>query len=363
MHFNTFREGFTQEKPINAPKRAFSSMSINMFRKGFTLIELLVVIAIIAILIGLLLPAVQKVREASNRATCSNNMKQIGLAIHNFAGSFNALPGSLSNPEWTTTTNPGPASQLTTARRSVFVMLLPYLEQQQLYLKCAEYGGSVTTTRGDDYNAWEQKMTGTPNNSPRSAKVKLFICPSDATINSSGFPVTNGDWAAASYAPNAKVFGEVNTKTTYVFGWGGGYEMSSPYSLGSIPDGTSNVIGFAEHVGACKNTSAGGGVNNTKSPMDVGNYGLLWMHPFWPWTSRDWCPYFTTIQGGNWDQVPQVGIFDATKCDNQGASTAHSAAKVLMMDGSVRDISGNITQVTFNRAIIPNDGLPLGGDW
>ena len=241
--------------------------------------------------------------------------------------------------------------------------MLPYLEQQQLYQKCSEYGKSPTTTNGEDYNAYEQPMTGTPNGKVRTVKVKTFICPSDATINSNGFISYQGDWAAASYAPNAKVFGEVNTKTTYVFGWGGGYEQVSPYSLGSLPDGTSNVIGFAEHVGGCTNTSAGGGTGNIKSPMDTGNRGLLWMMPLWPWSNRDWAPHFTTLNGGNWDQPPQVGIYDPAKCDLQGASTAHSAAKALMMDGGVRDINANITQVTFNRALIPNDGLVLGTDW
>ena len=333
-------------------------MNLIKFRKAFTLIELLVVIAIIAILIGLLLPAVQRVREASNRATCANNLKQIGLAIHNYESSFNTLPPSITNPEWTSTANPGPA-QITTARRNVFVNLLPYLEQQALYQKCYEY---VLTGGGEDYNCYQQLMTGTRNGRVRTAVVKTFICPSDATINS-GFISYQGDWAAASYAPNAKVFGEVNTKTTHAGGWGGGYEQLSPYTLASLPDGTSNVIGFAEHVGGCTNTSAGGGTGSIRSPVEVGNRGLLWMMPLWPWSNRDWAPHFTTLNGGNWDQPPQVGISNPKDCDNQGASTSHSAAKALMMDGGVRDINANITRVTFNRALIPNDGLPLGTDW
>src|SRR5439155_17892348 len=100
-------------------------------RQGFTLIELLVVIAIIGVLIALLLPAVQKVREAANRISCSNNMKQLGLAIHNYHDTFKALPPY----GYDFTYNPNPNNPLgpQTAGHSAQTLLLPFLEQDNIY--------------------------------------------------------------------------------------------------------------------------------------------------------------------------------------------------------------------------------------
>src|SRR4051812_42861455 len=182
-------------------------------RRGFTLIELLVVIAIIAILIGLLLPAVQKVREAAARMSCSNNLKQVGVALHGYASaSQDKLPPMLDR---------GPSG--TPAYWMPFwFSLYPHMEQDAIYKRSAGTDG------------W--------GNNNHMAVVKGLLCPSDSTHNSGICSTGAGGWAATSYAPNYYMFGTANNLDNNK----GAYISQSKYTIANIPDGTSQTVGVVE---------------------------------------------------------------------------------------------------------------------
>ncbi len=155
------------EGKIHTISESRMSPSRNDRRKGFTLIELLVVIAIIAILIGLLLPAVQKVREAAARMKCSNNLKQIGLALHNYEGTYGYMPPY----GFDFTYNPNTANPLGDQRQGhcVLGMILPFMEQQNV-LNALHPEWSVI-----DPNSWPPNWGPNP---AASATVKSYVCPS-----------------------------------------------------------------------------------------------------------------------------------------------------------------------------------------
>ena len=209
-----------------------AGLGMSKQRFGFTLVELLVVIAIIAILIGMLLPAVQSVREAARRITCQNNLKQMGLAIHTYANTFDRLPdGGYLYSSTRSKSASGVPKMAPTQEWSVFYQILPYLEQQNLHA-----------------NPDDGLVAGT--------EVPLYFCPSRRPPTSKVYFHTMKPVAMTDYAGS----GGLHTKITEPYGRGlnGGAIIRSNNASGNDPgysgamnlsrmrDGTSNTFMLGE---------------------------------------------------------------------------------------------------------------------
>ena len=230
-------------------------------RKGFTLIELLVVIAIIAVLIGLLIPAVQKVREAANRMSCTNNLKQIGLAFHNYHGDFRKFPPGVVK-------GPSPALGVTTtAVHGNMVFLLPYLEQQQLF------------------NRYDRNLDSSDPKNQLVASKQLTVvqCPSAESNrvqdNALGIP---GVFACSDYAGIREVPQDLVDK--YLDPPPARRDsvmmISVMCRMADITDGTSNTILYAEDAGRPQLWHKGQRVPGTViSGGPWALRGLIWGNP------------------------------------------------------------------------------------
>jgi prepilin-type N-terminal cleavage/methylation domain-containing protein len=295
--------------------------------RGFTLIELLVVIAIIAILIGLLLPAVQKVREAAARTQCTNNLKQMALAMHNFHDTYGRLPPLAGG--WGST-------QFASVYGTPFVFILPFIEQQPLY-NDMNNGGTVYAWWGGNYG-----------DNPYSKTIKTYVCPADPSVMNNGTSVYANPWATTSYGVNAQVFGVCNPISGQLQQWDAGRKLIT------ITDGTSNTILLTEMYANC------------------GGYSHLWgvQWNYW-WPVYEW----DQSGGGSYCGNPYAGYGSnamfvigpnpyQSNCDYNRATSPHTGVILAALgDGSVRTLSSALSPYTWWLANCPIDGQPMPSDW
>jgi prepilin-type N-terminal cleavage/methylation domain-containing protein len=310
--------------------------------RGFTLIELLVVIAIIAVLIGLLLPAVQKVREAAARIQSTNNLKQMGLALHNMNDSQGVLPLPVGSYPRNNTPDTDYLPSPTSPRvGTVQYFMLPYIEQQSVYLTQARLHP----------DSWWCGYT-----------IKTFSGPADPSSPADGYPDPSTPRYGTSYAPNEAVFANgLKIDRSWRSGTVVGPVARIP---ATFQDGTSNTIIFAEKYTVCgPNPGHVAAFYYGETCLDCGspaNYpascNRLGSDPH----SLGSPPMFynsLTLPPQN-KPAPRNGC---NPCMLQGPYPG--GILVGLGDGSVRLVNTGISQLTWMNAVNPADGNVLGNDW
>lgn len=319
-------------------------------KSGFTLIELLVVIAIIAILIALLLPAVQQAREAARRSTCKNNLKQIGLALHNYHDTHRVFPYATANPG-----NCIPSSSTATiTNHTGWLYLLPFMDQAPLY---NQFNFSAATGQ---HNKTSNTLAGggaiaSGNADLGKNVVPILLCPSDDGGATYPYGDTNYGTGVANTARTSYGF-----SVTYGEFWGGActywtnegkttramFGTNSNCKIRDIKDGTSNTVAVAETTldvddGECQTWAASSHVGmgtNLKSSRGINEFRCC------TWRT----PAMNQFQPGRLGEWGDPG------------STHPGGMHVLLGDGAVRFISENIDTTTRNNLANISDGNPLG---
>jgi prepilin-type N-terminal cleavage/methylation domain-containing protein len=352
-------------------------------RSAFTLIELLVVIAIIAILIGLLLPAVQKVREAAARTQCSNNCKQLGLGFHNYESTYQHFPPASQIPWWVGVKDHDDFLDFTSAcfGPNWACILLPFVEQDNLYKQgnVAGYPGVPVAqgVRPTNANMSWLSIVGTD--------LKIFLCPSDP-YNKQHYmdpSIAPGNWARGNYGVTAgwedfdHVANGFTMKTTTAGPMKG--LVSSPFAsanygckIPEIIDGTSNTIMVAE-------------LRAGKSPLDPRGVWALG-YPSSSIVNAGRAPYNPTPNnnlgdsGNDGDEIQTcfkfwtntIGSVDGLGCIQggnlmtSGMSRSHHTGGVVMCcfaDGSVHGVKSSISELTWCLLISKADGQVITEDY
>lgn len=321
---------------------------------GFTLIELLVVIAIIGVLVALLLPAVQQAREAARRSQCRNNLKQLGLALHNYHDTHNVLVYAGIGYTWTAPNGALPAGFQQNPiglNHNGLAQLLPYLDQAPLFNRI-NFNQTMTNYTGHAYS-WTGSLSGNAitngNGALSGTALPVFVCPSD-----SGSPTIAG--TNTVYAIDGAYTGPDPRKTNYEFSTDASlttrsaatnpssekrmFGEGSTTRITDIKDGSSNTCAMAEATFEIYN-----GVRSAWAYRDWVHTGVDISYT----RVNDW-----TFYGYN---VPKAGTLGSW----QFAGSTHTGGMhILLGDGSVRFISENTDMTILQRLSRINDGLVIG---
>ena len=375
VHFCVVRRQCKRTHRTNAPRRSY----------GFTLVELLVVIAIIGILIALLLPAVQAAREAARRAQCQNNLKQLGLGLMNYEGSFRTLPCSSVSYDLTVLFNE-PNIARSFSRQGWFVVILPFIEQTNIY---NQYNPSIvsypapSTNWCGTVNARKPFLTS-PITPPMSNPVPTMLCPSDGYAGQiKDYTVTGAAGCGVYSAGNYMAF-IGNYPYTYQLPFGARYRKvpsaglvpfyRGPFasaqwvSLRDISDGLSNTMLLGEYLT---------GMPTSEQPTD---------HRGWIYCDQQGASLIDTVNTPNspvadklWtDSCDDLGTYFGNHpelnlpCQNNPSSGPNAADEVaaarsrhiggvfvVMGDGAVRFMSNNIPLVAWQALGGINEGIPI----
>lgn len=322
-------------------------------RRAFTLIELLVVIAIIAILIALLLPAVQQAREAARRTQCRNQLKQLGLALHNYHDSHNVFPYGHMGVE---------NGIVTHARDCWFHRLLPYVDQAPLY---NQYEADKTP--------YVHQMTTGAAGDIAKARIPMFSCPSDPstpgagacgnTVGFQGSYAVNGGVGAGHTVDAVTGIITVTNREMNATDPGGLFGTFSKFTLTSCKDGSSNTLLASEGIiRGNPSTATWGELGGYWGGAPHGSYAFSAAEPpNTPVADRVYTCKAATMTGApksapceSGNTLGLTGRYNFARSYHTGGVTA------VLADGSVRFVSDNVDRQTWMKLGKRNDGQTLG---